>query len=143
MTGGGSRPVDDDVVANVFARAYADTGNLADAFWVTAEVVKRQSTIDVGAVRLNEIVESVARLHELTPQAILGASRVHRVSVTRYEVWWLLRQRKLSFPAIAAAFERHHTTVIEGVRCFEALMAASAELTARVTWEAARWRRAA
>lgn len=137
------RPIDDETLSNLFARAYQETGSLADAFWSVSAIVTRGSTHDVAAAGLHEVVAQVAVRHDLTPQEFLGASRHHTVAVARFECWWLLRQRGVSFGAIGSAFGRDKSTVISGVRRFAGMLEQSAELRATVAWEASLRRSAA
>lgn len=135
----------DETVANIFARAFSETGSVTDAFWVTEMILRRGSTHDTGAAGLNDLVADVARIHGLQPKQILGIDRSRAVAAARFEVWWKLRQLTppLSYPAIGIAFDKDHSTVIEGVQKFERWISERAELRARLTWEAAECRRAA
>jgi chromosomal replication initiation ATPase DnaA len=130
------RIADDEVVANIFARAYADTKSIADAFWVTQEVLSANQTHDAATVNLNQLIADVAAARGLRPETILGYSTDAIPSEARYEVWWRARQFSppLSYPALGFAFGRHHTTVMTGVKRFVTRMANSAELRARVLW---------
>ena len=51
--------VNDEVIANLFSRAYKDTGSIADAFWVVESIVRRRCTEDVGAHGINADRKSV------------------------------------------------------------------------------------
>lgn len=130
---------DDETVANIFSRAYSETHSIADAFWVTSAVIGRRATHDVGAIGLNRLIAQVAAVHGLKPKSLLGNSRRKEVCAARYEVWWRARQHTppVSYPALAAAFDRDHSTVFHGVEVFEAMLAKSAELRARMVWDRA------
>lgn len=127
---------DDEVVANIFARAYRETGSIADAFWITEAVVRRKSTNDVASVGLNQLIADVAAARGIAPKTILGTSSDTAACEARWEVWWRARQIKppLSYPALGAAFDRDHTTVLHGVRRFDEMISKSVELRARMTW---------
>lgn len=129
---------DYEALANIFARAYSETGSIADALRVY-DRVRGHVTQDVGAVNLNEIIRAVAAYDDVSPGKILSQLRDHEVAVARYKCWWLARQRKLSFPAIAAAFCRDHSSVIKGLDRFEREM--SAETRAWLMWTLAELRR--
>jgi hypothetical protein len=139
------RRPDSETIANIFSRAYAETGSIADAFWATEAVVRRGPTHDIGAAGLNREVEAVAKAHGLKPSVLLGRGRSEREAAARFECWWRLRQRQppLSAEAIGIAFNRHRTVVMDGVRRFEAMLSERAELRARLAWEAAAERREA
>lgn len=63
-----------------------------------------------------EVVAQVAHKHGLAPKDILSASRTAPIVRARHECWRRLRERGWSYPAIARAFDRDHTTVLAGVR---------------------------
>jgi chromosomal replication initiation ATPase DnaA len=137
--------VNDEILANIFARAYAETGSIADAFWVTESVLRRRSTFDVAAHGINALIQATAETHRLRPEQILGTDSGRAASSARAEVYWKLRQRQppVAFEAIGVAFDRTHPTVIAGVQKFERMLAESAELRARIAWETAQAERAA
>jgi chromosomal replication initiator protein len=79
------------------------------------------------------IIGRVAAAFGVTPKELLGASRLRRVLVPRQVAMFLAREAcGLSFPRLAAAFGRDHTTVLHAVRKVEADLAADERLSAVV-----------
>src|SRR4051812_25862567 len=136
---------DDETIANIFARAYSETGSIADAYRVTSAILNRGSTHDIAAIGLDSMIAEVATFHGVSTRDLLGTSKRPEITIARFHVWWRCRQRNppLSYPALGAYLHRDHSTVISGVQKFERLMAESAELRARVIWEAAERQQAA
>lgn len=63
------------------------------------------------------IIKRVAAAFGVSPKELLGASRLRRVLVPRQVAMFLAREAcGLSFPRLAAAFGRDHTTVLHAVR---------------------------
>jgi len=83
-------------------------------------------------------IEEVAQRHGLTAKDLAGGARVKVVSSVRYEAMWFARAKtKASLPTIGMALGgRDHTTVLAGIRKFEARLATEPELRARVLGEA-------
>ena len=71
---------------------------------------------------IREAVEVAAMTYRIDPEVIYGRTRNKRASWARHSVWSALRaclnaqgQPRFSFPQIAAAFDRDHSTVVHGV----------------------------
>lgn len=105
----------------------------------------------VRAEEFRPLVESVARQYRLSYEVLVGPQVGPRTAPVicwaRYHAMWLIRHLPRpvppSYPIIAAAVGRdNHSTAIQGVRKFEARLAADPELRARVLGEQ-RERRAA
>lgn len=63
------------------------------------------------------IIKRVAAAFGVSPKELLGSSRLRRVLVPRQVAMFLAREAcGLSFPRLAAAFGRDHTTVLHAVR---------------------------
>jgi chromosomal replication initiation ATPase DnaA len=118
---------EEEFIANTFSRAYSETRSIADAFRVTEEIVRRRRAIDVGAFGLNALISEVSAARSVPEKSILGRSKDRLVCAARDEVWWRARERQtpLSYEALGAAFGRHHTAIIDGVRRHEARLGAS------------------
>ncbi|QDU18118.1 DnaA/Hda family protein [Urbifossiella limnaea] len=75
------------------------------------------------------IIEKVAAAFGVSPKELLGASRLRRVLVPRQVAMFLAREVcGLSFPRLAAAFGRDHTTVLHAVRKIRAELAGDERL---------------
>lgn len=78
------------------------------------------------------IIEGVARRHGFTIAILQSATQVRRIAHARQEAMYHLRQAgRWSLPQIGSVLNRHHTTVLTGVR--RHLARVKAEVTA---WEA-------
>lgn len=89
------------------------------------------------------IVGQVAAFHGVTVARLVGDERCGEISRIRHEAMWLLRRERFSFPCIADELGCvNHTSAINGVRKFEARLAADPELRARVLGEQREWRAA-
>lgn len=61
-------------------------------------------------------IAKVAAAHGVPVNRVMGDSRKRPVVLARYEAYYLLRKtRGLSYPRIAAIFDRDHTSVIHGI----------------------------
>lgn len=70
------------------------------------------------------IIADVARKRHLTADDLYGDSRSRPIAHARQEAFWALhRGLRLSLPTIGRMFNRHHTTVLAGVRAHEKRMA--------------------
>ena len=123
--------VDDETIANTFARHYAETKSIADAFRMTEAAIRNPER---EASSIPPLVFSASRYHNVPACEILGDALDQQACIARMEVWWRLRHGPvpMSFPGIASAFGRDHSTVIHGVRRFERLLATRNDLRWRV-----------
>jgi chromosomal replication initiator protein len=79
------------------------------------------------------IIGKVAAAFGVTAKELMGPSRLRRVLVPRQVAMFLAREAcGLSFPRLAAAFGRDHTTVLHAVRKVEAGLASDERLAAVV-----------
>jgi hypothetical protein len=66
---------------------------------------------------VRRIIETVAEAFELKPEWIRKQNRVQVVVLARHMAMWFARRRTdLSYPLLAKAFDRHHTTVIDALQ---------------------------
>ena len=63
-----------------------------------------------------EIMVFVCRHFGVTLDQLRSKDRHAHIADARHVAMWLLRERGLSFPAIARILHRDHTTVMSGVR---------------------------
>ncbi|MBN9516918.1 hypothetical protein J0H58_00135 [bacterium] len=79
------------------------------------------------------IISKVAAVFGVTAKELTGPSRLRRVLVPRQVAMFLAREAcGLSFPRLAAAFGRDHTTVLHAVRKIEAELTTDERLAAVV-----------
>ena len=64
------------------------------------------------------MIERVADWHGITEDELLHSPEHHVIHV-RGELMWILRRRQLSYPQIGRIMNRHHPTIIKGLRKFE------------------------
>ena len=81
---------------------------------------------------IQQIIAEVARIHGIEVAWIMSHNRLPVVVVARFECYWRLRRLNQSYPAIGKITNRHHSSVIGGVRSFERRLAADPILRARV-----------
>lgn len=68
------------------------------------------------------LVDHVCRARGVTREDVCGRGRTKGVALARHELWWHLRHHpdlKLSYEEIGRLFERHHSTVLDGVRAHD------------------------
>lgn len=63
-----------------------------------------------------DTIAQVAAEHGLTKEDLTGRSRRPAICVARREAMRRLRAKQMSFPSIGRLFNRHHTTVLDGLR---------------------------
>jgi chromosomal replication initiator protein len=81
---------------------------------------------------LNRIIRVVAHAARLTPLEILSHRRAARLAKARQAAMWLARTGGHSYPEIARAFDRDHTTILYAVSRTEQRMAEDARFAAWV-----------
>jgi chromosomal replication initiator protein len=70
--------------------------------------------------QMRTIAAAVAERHGLTVSDLCGPSSACRVSRARHEAMWEIRRRTAkSLPVMGRFFNRHHTTILYGIRAFE------------------------
>ena len=60
-------------------------------------------------------LDEVCRAHHVTRIEVCSIDRSRSIVTARHELWWRLRQLKLSYVEIARLFGRNHTSVLHGV----------------------------
>lgn len=70
----------------------------------------------VGAPAAAAVVAAFAALHGVTAADIRGRGRQAHIARARHAVWRELRRLGWSYPAIGAAFQRDHSTVMQVLR---------------------------
>lgn len=85
---------------------------------VAAETAPVEAHIpaDLMPPALAQAVREAAARHGVTVEAVMGHGRGHPVSRARREGYLAARNLGMSYPQIAQAFNRDHTTVIHGVK---------------------------
>lgn len=68
------------------------------------------------SVRLRLLLLPIAERHKVTWDEVASPARHRRLRDPRREMWVALKNDGLSYPQIAAAFNRDHTTVLYGVK---------------------------
>lgn len=69
--------------------------------------------------RRHMIIAQVCDRHGVAVEEVMGRSRFKRVCTARKEAYAMLREERLSYPAIGRMFGRDHTTVVDGVQRYE------------------------
>ncbi|MFO0739154.1 MAG: helix-turn-helix domain-containing protein [Labilithrix sp.] len=73
------------------------------------------------------LLDRVCREHHVTRAEVCSRNRSRSVANARHDLWWRLRHLHslaFSYVEIGRLFERNHTTVLHGVRAWEAQMLA-------------------
>lgn len=77
----------------------------------------------VTTERLASTIEQFCRLYNVTAEQLLSPSRQHHLVEIRQLCWFLCYTRlRLTYTLIGRIFNRHHTTVLHGIRQIETLM---------------------
>ena len=75
-----------------------------------------------GDVFIRDIIAEVADEFQLFPSDIVSHKRRSKIVKARHKAMWRARQETdASYLKLARIFKRDHTTVIHGVRCWEAI----------------------
>jgi hypothetical protein len=86
--------------------------NLADALGLRREVVMATTSGQV-----DEIVRLTAQEFDIDVAEMLRHERTSPGVEARFVAWFLIRElTELSYPEIGRRFDRHHTTVLNGVQ---------------------------
>lgn len=73
--------------------------------------------ITVTSPVMRRIQTEVCRRYKVGILDLLGPSRLPILTAARFEAYWRCRQETpYSYPQIGRAFNRHHSTVLHGVR---------------------------
>lgn len=80
-----------------------------------AKLQRKSGRIDCP--RIAAIVEQVARETGVSAGMIMSRDRYGPECRARQRVYWLANQQGMSSVYIGRVMERHHTTVLYGVRC--------------------------
>lgn len=73
------------------------------------------------------LLDAVCRAHHVTRAEVCSRNRSRSVANARHDLWWRLRNDgslSFSYVEIGRLFARNHTTVLHGVRAWEAQMLA-------------------
>lgn len=68
------------------------------------------------------LLDDVCRRHAVTPTEVCGRGRTKNIVKARHEVWWRLRNRRVStfsYPEIGRLFQCDHTTIMAATRAFD------------------------
>ena len=137
-------------MAVLFANVRASGTELPQALRLTFEEAQRLRRKPAGPSSkrhepipgLAELVADAASAHGTTPDAVMGPSKRSGPSRARAEVWLALREQRVPFESIAAAFGRaNHSTVVKVTQRYAEH--GGAEVAARVSWLVSRARKAA
>ncbi len=80
-----------------------------------------KATEKEGDVFIRDIIAEVADEFQLFPSDIVSHKRRSKIVSARHKAMWRARQETdASYLKLARIFKRDHTTVIHGVRCWEA-----------------------
>ena len=80
-------------------------------------------------LRVAAIIRIVCNLAQVSEIDLLGSRRERRLAWPRMIAYWLIREHtSLSWPQIAAVFNRDHTTVLQGARRIAELRETNAEV---------------
>jgi chromosomal replication initiation ATPase DnaA len=73
---------------------------------------------------LVQVLDKVCKAHHVTRAEVCSRARSQRVAVARHQLWWELynQARPFSYAELGRMFERNHTTVMHGVRMWEAAL---------------------
>lgn len=75
----------------------------------------------VSIVDVEKVVAEVTARRGLAREAVLSRCRATELVLARHEIWWSLRMRYgLPFSVIGRVFKRDHTTILHGVRRWQA-----------------------
>jgi len=81
-----------------------------------------RATEKEGDVFIRDIIAEVADEFQLFPSDIVSHKRRSKIVKARHKAMWRARQETdASYLKLARIFKRDHTTVIHGVRCWEAI----------------------
>jgi chromosomal replication initiation ATPase DnaA len=73
--------------------------------------------------RLAETMDQFCKLYNVSPAQLVGQSRQHHLVEVRHLCWWLCYTRlRLTYTLIGRLFNRHHTTIMHGIRQVDSIM---------------------
>jgi len=86
-----------------------------------------QCVLDALSERdLVELLDQVCHRRAVTPAEVCGLVRTRAISHARHELWWRLRHHPdllFSLEELGRLFQRHHSTVLHGIRSHERRLA--------------------
>jgi chromosomal replication initiation ATPase DnaA len=86
-------------------------------------VTPTQRVLDALSERdLVELLDEVCRRCAVTHAGVCGLARTRAISHARHELWWRLRHHpdiRFSLDEIGRLFQRHHATILHGIRAHE------------------------
>lgn len=74
---------------------------------------------------LLELLDTVCKRHHVTRSEVCSRARTRMVSLARQELWWLLRNHaevRFSYVELGQLFRRNHSTVLAGVKAWNAIL---------------------
>lgn len=101
---------------------------LAAPVWAMGPAARRAT--------IREIAEDVSKRSGVSVDDIMGTKKTAGFAKARHEVWAIAYRAGMSYPQIAATVDRHHTTVIDGVRRAQAETLETTKHLARKSREA-------
>lgn len=78
--------------------------------------MQRAALIDTEEGFIRRTLETVAEAYQVSIEDVRGVSREHFLIEPRWVVCWCLRERGLSLPDIAKVMNRHHSSILHGLR---------------------------
>ena len=103
--------------ATIQSRAEANALPAAEEFW--DKMVRENLPRSIQNAK--RMAHCVAAKHHITPEDIFGKSRKLEIVGARKELyWWLVRKFGMSYPMVGQILNRDHTSVLSGVRDYEA-----------------------
>lgn len=66
--------------------------------------------------RVRDIASAAARSLNVTPEEFMSPTRRRRLAWARFIVWKKAHEAGRSYPEIGREFNRHHTTIMQGIR---------------------------
>lgn len=71
---------------------------------------------EIGAVRWMRLLHAVAKMHNISPNDILGTSRMKHIVSARFELFYRMRyELGMSYTKIGVLTKRDHSSVLHGV----------------------------
>lgn len=73
--------------------------------------------------QVEDIIDYWCKHYDVTKEQVEGGSRLHKIKMVRYCVFWTVRKQiirnSFTMQAIGALFNRHHSTVIHAMKQME------------------------
>jgi len=73
--------------------------------------------VTLGEWEICEVIETAAALTKVRAEQIQGTTLIDRAVQARHATWATMRRiYNLSYPELGAIFDRHHTSIMHGVK---------------------------